>query len=66
MPTDLGTLEPIDLRTIRPDEARDVTPWLAQEDNLRRLSEALNLCKRAMSFSDGTTTTRKAIRDDQD
>lgn len=42
MPTDLGTLEPVDLRTIWPDEARDFTPWLAQEDNLSRLPEALN------------------------
>ena len=39
----LGSLEPVDLRTIWPDEARDFTPWLAQEENLRRLSDALNL-----------------------
>jgi len=43
MPAPLGSLEPVDLRTIWPDEARDFTPWLAQEENLRRLSEALNL-----------------------
>ena len=43
MPTPLGSLEPVDLRTIWPDEARDFTPWLAQEENLRRLSDALNL-----------------------
>ena len=43
MPSPLGSLEPVDLRTIWPDEARDFTPWLAQEENLRRLSEALNL-----------------------
>lgn len=39
----LGSLETVDLRTIWPDEARDFTPWLAQEENLRRLSDALNL-----------------------
>ena len=39
----LGSLEPVDLRTIWPDEARDFTPWLAREENLRRLSDALNL-----------------------
>jgi hypothetical protein len=39
----LGTLEPVDLRAIWPDEARDFTPWLAKEENLRRLSDALNL-----------------------
>jgi len=39
----LGSLEPVDLRAIWPDEARDFTPWLAREENLRRLSDALNL-----------------------
>lgn len=43
MNTVLGSLELVDLRTIWPDEARDFTPWLAQEENLRRLSDALNL-----------------------
>ncbi len=43
MQAPLGSLEPVDLRTIWPDEARDFTPWLAQEENLRRLSDALNL-----------------------
>lgn len=42
MPSPLGSLEPVDLRTIWPDEARDFTPWLAREENLRRLSEAPN------------------------
>jgi hypothetical protein len=39
----LGSLEPVDLRSIWPDEARYFTPWLAKEENLRRLSDALNL-----------------------
>jgi hypothetical protein len=39
----LGSLEPVDLRTIWPDEARDFTPWLAPEENLRRLFDALEL-----------------------
>jgi len=43
MPTALGTLEPVELRTIWPDEARDFTPWLATQENFRRLSEALGL-----------------------
>jgi len=43
MPYQLGNLEPVDLRTVWPDEARDFTPWLAQEENLRRLSDALGL-----------------------
>jgi hypothetical protein len=33
----------VELRSIWPDEARDFTPWLAKEENLRRLSDALNL-----------------------
>jgi hypothetical protein len=43
MKESLGSLEPVDLRSIWPDEARDFTPWLAREENLRRLSDALNL-----------------------
>jgi len=43
MKDSLGSLEPVDLRSIWPDEARDFTPWLAREENLRRLSDALNL-----------------------
>jgi hypothetical protein len=43
MSSPLGSLEPVDHRTNWPDEARDSTPWLAQEENLRRLSDALNL-----------------------
>jgi hypothetical protein len=43
MPSPLGSLKPVDLRTIWPDEAGDFTPWLAQEENLLRLSDALNL-----------------------
>lgn len=43
MGTPLGKLVPVDLREIWPDEARDFTPWLAQEENLQRLSETLDL-----------------------
>ena len=43
MPSPLGSLEPVNLRTIWPNEARDFTPWLAQEGNPPRLSDALNL-----------------------
>jgi hypothetical protein len=39
----LGTLESVDLRQIWPDEARHFTPWLAQEENLKLLSDALSL-----------------------
>jgi hypothetical protein len=39
----LGTLESVDLREIWSDEARGFTPWLAQKENLERLSDALNL-----------------------
>jgi hypothetical protein len=36
-------LEPVDLGQIWLDEARDFTPWLAQQENLERLSNALSL-----------------------
>jgi len=37
----LGTLEKVDIRSIWPSEARDFTPWLAQEENIAILSEAI-------------------------
>jgi hypothetical protein len=39
----LGTLKRVELRTISPDEAADFTPWLAREENIGRLGEALGL-----------------------
>ncbi len=39
----LGKLEKINLREIWKTEAADFTPWLAKEENLRTLSEALDL-----------------------
>jgi len=43
IPLKLGTLESVDLRQIWLDEARDFTPWLAQQENLELLSDALSL-----------------------
>lgn len=41
---DLGVITRIDnLRSIWPDEARDFTPWLAKEENLKLLGEAVGL-----------------------
>ncbi len=39
--TALAKLEEVDLREIWPDEARDFTPWLASEEGLKLLSEAV-------------------------
>ena len=40
----LSTLEEIkDLRTVWPHEAQDFTPWLAQDDNIALLSDAVGL-----------------------
>ena len=39
----LGKLEKVELRNVWPDEAKDFTPWLAQEDNISLLSEAIGL-----------------------
>ena len=41
---ELSTLEEIkDLRTVWPHESIDFTPWLAQEDNIALLSDALGI-----------------------
>ena len=40
---DLGTIQQVDPRTIWPNEAADFTPWLASEENMARLGEALGL-----------------------
>lgn len=37
----LGHVEKVDLRSVWPGEATDFTPWLAQDENLCRLGEAI-------------------------
>ena len=39
----LGRLEPVNLRNYWQDEARDFTNWLAGNENLGLLSDALNM-----------------------
>lgn len=39
----LGRLEKVDLREVWANEARDFTPWLAREENISRLSEAIGI-----------------------
>jgi hypothetical protein len=39
----LGALKRLDVRNIWPNEAADFTPWLAKEENISRLGEALGL-----------------------
>ena len=41
MKTSLGKITKVKLREIWADEARDFTPWLAQEENLKMLSEEI-------------------------
>lgn len=41
--TELGRLQKVFLREIWQNEAQDFTPWLAQEENLPLLGEALNI-----------------------
>lgn len=41
--TTLSRLEQVDLRSFRQTEAGDFTPWLAQEENIALLAEALEL-----------------------
>jgi len=40
---DLGSLEKVDLRDIWGNEPKDFTPWLAQEENLKRLGTAIGI-----------------------
>ena len=40
---ELGCLEAVDIREVWSDEAQNFTPWLAEEDNLALLSEALDM-----------------------
>lgn len=42
-PIELGRLERMDLRPVWQSEAGDFTPWLAQEDNLKLLGDAIGL-----------------------
>jgi hypothetical protein len=39
----LGKIETVDVRTVWRNEAGDFTPWLAQEENLAALGQALHL-----------------------
>lgn len=39
----LGKIKSAELRSVWKDEARDFTPWLAKDENLALLSEALQL-----------------------
>ncbi len=39
----LGNLAPVELREYWEDEARDFTPWLANEENLKLLSETIRI-----------------------
>ena len=39
----LGKLEKVDLRQIWQTEGQDFTPWLAREENLETLGEAIGI-----------------------
>ena len=39
----LGKLQEVDIRTVWPHEQYDFSKWLAEEENIRELGDALNL-----------------------
>jgi len=39
----LGSLKKVDLREARNNEASDFTPWLAQENNIKLLGDAIGI-----------------------
>ena len=43
MTKSLGQLASVEVRSLWPNEAADFTPWLAREENMSRLGEALGL-----------------------
>ena len=43
MTKSLGQLSSVAVRSLWPNEAADFTPWLAREENMSRLGEALGL-----------------------
>ena len=43
MTESLGELESVDVRRLWPHEAADFTPWLASEENISKLADALGL-----------------------
>ena len=48
----LGKIETVDIRTVWRNEAGDFTPWLAQEENLAALGEALHLGELALQSTE--------------
>ncbi len=43
MTRELGIMRQVDVREQWPNEARDFTPWLAEEDNIALLGDALGI-----------------------
>ena len=39
----LGNLSKIEIRDVWKDETKDFTPWLAEEENIRILSEEIGI-----------------------
>jgi hypothetical protein len=43
MKNNLGKLEKVDLRSVWADESREFTPWLAEEGNIKLLSDTIGI-----------------------
>ena len=49
----IGRLEKVNLRTLWKKEDRDFTPWLAQEENIKLLSETLGIDLEVVNQEEG-------------
>ena len=57
----LGRLQPVDLRLIWKVESRDFTPWLAREENISLLGDAVGLDLEVESTEKGVGPYRADI-----
>ena len=60
----LSTITPVELRDCWQSESSDFTPWLAQEENMKLLAEAINIDELEVIAQEeyGSVAGRAAVR----